>query len=89
MMDYKNLKNKATELRHELDKGNKAKKELLELLESLTNEPPDSPIRWTFSADKYSYEYGSNFLLHFIEMKGLSQEADDFLSLFSKREDDE
>jgi len=88
-MNYQELKDKATALRSDLDKGNKSKKELLELLESLTDDPPASPIYFTFSADKWSGDYRANFLLHFIEMKGLSQEADDFLSTFTKREDDE
>ncbi len=85
VMDYNKLK----ELRATLDKGLGAKKELGEMLETLTDEPPDTPICFTFSEDKWSHEYRTNFLLHFIEMKGLSQEADDLLSLFYKREDDE
>jgi len=88
-MDYDNLMSKLPKLRSKLDNGNKAKKELLELLEGLTEDPPESPIYFTFSSDKWSSDYRANFLLHFIEMKGLSQEADDFLSMFSNREDDE
>jgi len=88
-MNYGNLMSKIPELRSKLDNGNKAKKELLELLEGLTEDPPESPIYQTFCADKWSSDYRANFLLHFIEMKGLSQEADDFLSTFTKREDDE
>ncbi len=88
-MNYKKIEENAKSLRDNLNTGKEAKKKLEELLNKLTESPPDSPIRMAFWADKWDTEYRINFLLHFIEMKGLSKEANDFLSLFYEREDEE
>ncbi len=83
------MKAEATKLREKLDTGLKAKSELFKLLSKITDDPPSTPIFYTFATDKWSTDYRANFLLHFIEMKGLSQEADNFLSIFSKSSDEE
>lgn len=58
---------------------------LLIVFEELTQNCPDNEVQFSFHG--WSAEYTSNFLLHFIEAKGLTSELKQMVDIFNSLSD--
>ncbi|MDD5650004.1 MAG: hypothetical protein PHF86_06260 [Candidatus Nanoarchaeia archaeon] len=80
-MDYKSIFENVAAHNETLKKGEQAATKLKEIFEQLTVSCPET---CAFVFYKWNKEYTINFLLHFIESKGLTQELCQLADMFNE-----
>lgn len=79
-MDYKKTFEDAAACHETLKVGEQAAEKLKAIFEELTICRPET---YAFAFYKWDQEYIVNFLLHFIESKGLTQELNQLANIFN------